>query len=379
MKLSNLIACVIMGLFVASCIQDEALNSEAAIDSCTGADVQFTNINTNSKIVDVYVNKGADLAKLELTFGLAQGATIKANEQKTNDTDKTYDFKAIPHSRLFTVTSEDGEWQAVYNVNIIIPTELPSVFHFENLLETPDPYHVFYEFEAGTSEDAVKELQWSSGNPGYQLTFMANTVEDYPTVQVGNGYNGGKCAKLTTRDTGSFGASVKMHIAAGNLFIGTFDLTNALKDAPAATTFGLQFYKHPEILKGYYKYKAGAVYTEGGKPQSGKDKCDIYAIMYEADNNSFMLNGHNSLSSDKLISIAQMPQNDIIESDEWQEFNIPFILQPGKTIDEQKLNTGKYKLSIVLSSSVDGASFKGAVGSTLYVDELELISTEDKK
>jgi hypothetical protein len=48
----------------------------------------------------------------------------------------------------------------------------------------------------------------------------------------------------------------------------------------------------------------------------------------------------------------------------------------GKEINKLKLQDGKYKLSIVLSSSVKGAYFKGAVGSTLYVDELELISEE---
>ena len=38
---------------------------------------------------------------------------------------------------------------------------------------------------------------------------MAKTPEDYPTVQVNGGVNGGKCVKLTTKDTGSFGSMVK--------------------------------------------------------------------------------------------------------------------------------------------------------------------------
>ena len=37
----------------------------------------------------------------------------------------------------------------------------------------------------------------------------------------------------------------------------------------------------------------------------------------------------------------------------------------------------KYKLGIVFSSSVDGAYFRGAVGSTLYIDEVELICEEN--
>ena len=381
MKLKNWIACLFMALFAASCIQDEALNSEAAIDACKGDDVQFTDINSDSKAVSVYVNKGANLSKQKLIFTLAQGATIKANDTKTGDTSDSYDFSDAPHSRQFTVTSEDGEWKTIYKVEIIL-TELPSSFHFDNLLEgSGNPFHTFFEFEPATSQEISKILQWSSGNKGFGLTGMASTPEDYPTTQANDGYRG-KCVKLITRDTGSFGESVKMYIAAGNLFIGSFDVTNALKEngAPKATTFGFQFYKHPETLKGYYKFKAGSVYSEGGQPISGKkDKCDIYAILYEADNNSFMLDGSNSLTSDKLVSVARLPQEEIVESDTWTAFELPFVLKAGKSIDNQKLKDGKYKLSIVLSSSVDGAYFKGAVGSTLYVDELELISTEDKK
>ena len=94
-------------------------------------------------------------------------------------------------------------------------------------------------------------MQWSSGNPGFALTGMTNNPTDYPTVHVGGGYNG-KCVKLETKDTGSFGAMVKMYIAAGNLFIGNFDVSKALagqEGALKATTFGFQFYKHPKELK----------------------------------------------------------------------------------------------------------------------------------
>lgn len=380
MKFINLIAGLFIGLIVTSCIQDEAQNSEAAIDGCKGADVQFTSINTYSKIVSVYVHKGANLAAQELIFSLPQGATIKAKEPKSDDRTNIYDFSDTPHSRQFIVTSEDGKWEVVYKIEIT-PTELPSSFHFESLSESSGtPYHSLFEFEPSTSHDEIaKMLNWSSGNPGFNLTGMAKTETDFPTAQVADGFSG-KCVKLVTRDTGSFGALVKMYIAAGNLFIGSFNLNNALADAPKATGFGFQFYKHPESLKGYYKFKAGEVYTEGGKAVNGKnDKCDIYAIMYEADNNSFMLDGYNSLTSDKLVYIARLPQNSIVESDSWTSFEIPFEKQNGKEIDEQKLKDGKYKLSIILSSSVDGAYFKGAVGSTLYVDELVLVSKEDKK
>ena len=48
MKIKTLIACFILACAATSCIQDEALNSEAAIDACTGDDVQLANINADS-------------------------------------------------------------------------------------------------------------------------------------------------------------------------------------------------------------------------------------------------------------------------------------------------------------------------------------------
>ena len=62
--------------------------------------------------------------------------------------------------------------------------------------------------------------------------------------------------------------------------------------------------------------------------------------------------------------------NDRKETDKWTRFSIPF--KKLKPIDKQKLREGKYSLAIIMSSSKDGATFNGAVGSTLYVDELQL-------
>ena len=337
MKIKTLIACFILACAATSCIQDEALNSEAAIDACTGDDVQLANINADSKLINVYVNKGADLSKQKLEFVIPEGATIKINDQVAGDTEATYDFSEEPHSRKFTVTSEDGQWKPVYTVNVVL-AELPTSFNFEELLPSND-YDIFYEFQPGTSQEISKVLQWSSGNPGF-----------------------------------SFGASVKMYIAAGNLFIGTFEVGNALANPRKATNFGFQFDKRPKTLKGHYKFKAGDVYSAEGKPQEGvRDKCDIYAVMYEAENNSVMLNGDDVFTSDKLVSLARIKPEDVVESDQWTDFEIPFEPVKGRVIDDTKLKNGEYKLGIVFSSSVDGAYFKGAVGSTLYVDEVELI------
>ena len=374
MKIKTLIACFILACAATSCIQDEALNSEAAIDACTGDDVQLANINADSKLINVYVNKGADLSKQKLEFVIPEGATIKINDQVAGDTEATYDFSEEPHSRKFTVTSEDGQWKPVYTVNVVL-AELPTSFNFEELLPSND-YDIFYEFQPGTSQEISKVLQWSSGNPGFKLTGMANSKTDYPTVQVANGFRG-KGVKLETRDTGSFGAMVKMYIAAGNLFIGTFEVGNALTDPRKATNFGFQFDKRPKTLKGHYKFKAGEVYSVEGQPQTGKkDKCDIYGVLYETDANVQFLDGSTSLNSPNIVALARNLEK-LPETDSWTEFSFKFEPKNGKSIDSDKLEKGIYKLAIVFSSSVDGAKFEGAVGSTLYVDKVTIVQTSD--
>ena len=80
MKFKTLaVYCFLFASSASSCIQDEALNSEAAIDACSGTNVQLANIDTNSKTINVYVHKSIDISKQELKFTVPEGATIKVN------------------------------------------------------------------------------------------------------------------------------------------------------------------------------------------------------------------------------------------------------------------------------------------------------------
>lgn len=368
---------LLLSILATSCIQDEELNSEAAIDGCTGADIQLASISTSERTVILYVQRGADLSQQEVIFTLPDGATIAPNEVKSGDNEEEniYNFSEDNYQRLFTVTSEDGNQKPEYTVSIVL-TELPTSYHFEQLVDDTNDYDTFYEETAPTSSsDSRKILQWESGNRGFALTSMATDRTGYPTMQVSDGYIG-NCVKLETKDTGSFGAMVNMYIAAGNLFIGNFDLTNALTAPLQATQFGFQFFERPVRLTGYYKYKAGSVYTESGVTNSSKtDRFDIYAILYEAaavEDGTGMLNGANALTSSALVAYAQIDEADAVETDTWTAFNLPFRTVNGKSIDDDKLEAGDYKLSIVFSSSIDGGNFNGAVGSTLYIDEVEL-------
>ena len=234
----------LLSLIFSSCIQDEAPNVEAAIDGCAGAQIQSAPIDHLRKEVEVYVLDGTDISQQELVFTLPEGASIQAEETETNDRPPLYDFSQHA-SRHFVVTSEDGNTQTEYLIRIN-KLALPTSYSFEEL-KTVTPYHVLY------LTNASGIMQWASGNPGYDLSGMALNETQYPTVQSPEGYSG-KCAKLTTLSTGSFGKPLGMPIAAGNLFIGSFDTQNAVLAPLQATHMGFPFTKRPSRMTGGVKY-----------------------------------------------------------------------------------------------------------------------------
>lgn len=374
MKIKSVIAGIMLCLAVTSCIQNEALNVEAAIDGCSGSDIQQCLIDPNEFTVQLYASRAADPSKININFNLPAGASIVPVQRFTEDGINTYNFKD-ENPRLFKVTSEDGAFSATYTIRLW-QTEMPFTYDFETL-SSDNPYHKFTE-DNPSSGTIIRRLELASGNPGFELTKMAKAPDGYPTVQVNGGVDGGKCVKLETKDTGSFGSMVKMYIAAGNLFIGSFEVGQALSgNAMKATHFGFPFFYYPLRLEGWYKYKAGPTFSSKGKPVGGrKDECDIYGVLYETDDNVQFLDGSTSLNSPNIVALARNIK-ELPETDIWKQFNFKFEPQNGKSIDPDKLGKGIYKLAIVFSSSVDGAKFEGAVGSTLYIDKVTIAHTSN--
>lgn len=366
MKMNRKIALCLLSigaLCLSSCIRDEAPNSEADITACkVPTDILIREpLITNDKIT-FYVKEATDLTNQSPEFTLSEGATIvPASGTALNFTTP----------QTYVVTSQDGKWKKQYTVEYDYSEPLTQ-YHFENIKYYTDPDDAtqkqYFQIFTDNTIDGGK-LEWGSGNAGFLITHSNAAATDYPTCQADDGYIG-KCAKLITCSTGALGAMFGAPIAAGNLFIGTFevDLTNMAK----STHFGVPFRHTPKTLVGYYKYKAGDKFTDASNKEVAgkKDNFDIYAIFYEVTKDVPYLDGTNSLTSDNIVAIARL--NDKKETDTWTRFTIPFNLRDGKTIDATKLTNGQYNIAIIMSSSIDGATFNGAVGSTLWVDEMQL-------
>ena len=389
---SLMLLSVAMTASLSSCIKEEALNSEADITGVTLGDgsslIREPEITNNE--VTLYANTADSILAPEFT--LTEGATIEpasgtkrkfftrvANPQKTDEDDGLPDSIDMPVPQEYTVTSQDGAWKKKYTVRVA-SNATPADYHFNDMRYymydtdddgTDDPiFHIFYEEIGG------QHVDWGSGNPGAMITLMSSNPKpsDYPTSQADGGVIG-KCAKLTTISTGALGAMFKAPIAAGNIFLGTFQVN--FGDMASSTHFGIPFFNtKPVSMTGYYKYKAGPTVTDENMSvvSGAKDDFALYAVVFEVSKEIPWLDGtdtnKNSLTSPSIVLKAEL--TDRKETDEWTKFTIPFEPANGKTFDINKMIAGKYSFAIIASSSKDGAKFKGAIGSTLYIDELHV-------
>ena len=367
-------------LALTSCIQDEPLNSECDIEQATvvtddaaswllSASEAVKSVPSSDSIIRFYLAEGfEDFSKLEavsIKFQLTAGATI------TPENGSVQDFSS--DSVRYRVTSEDGLWHRDYRVCFVPIQSLPAEYTFENFrLETNGRYYEWFEITDQGNETDI----WATGNPGFAISRSSATREEYPTIPWSEeSVDGGHSVKLETQDTGPFGIMVNMRIAAGNLFIGTFDVTNALQDAMAATRFGLPFNYAPRRFEGYYKYKPGETFiNRNGVTQAGRvDSPDLYAVLYKnTDENgqSIVLQGDDVLTSPNIVALAR-DTNYVYDFDNWTYFDLPF--EYFQEIDNDVLRKYGYSLAVVFTSSIEGASFCGAVGSTLLVDGVRVI------
>lgn len=372
----------VLSVFTA-CIQEEPLNSECDIEQCSvhlsnpqsvffkEADTAI-NVRSIDKEIVFYVRSNVSkdiLSAIPLSFKLTSGATIVPENGSVQD----FSGSGV----TYTVTSEDKLWNRTYQVRFKPMPELNPEFSFDYFeLETSrQKYYQWFDFDIF---DQRQDL-WVTGNSGFALSRSSALPDEYPTVPSDTVALSGKAVKLETKNTGSFGAMVKMPIAAGNLFLGTFDTQSALKDPMKATQFGVAVQHKPLIFKGNYKFLPGEKFKNknGYVYEDSIDAPDAYAVFYEntdANGLPVVLHGDDVLTNKHIVGLARVPHFEITGvsvADPWVYFEIPFEYK--KEVDDHKLRNFGYNLAVVFTSSIYGAEFSGAEGSTLIVDDSEIV------
>lgn len=376
-KITVTLALVVLATISTSCFKEEPLNTECDIEQ---AWVHVDNLeasfyNANDTLINVISNEDkivftmrddADVTAFAPQFTITPGATISPASGSVHD------FSNGPVT--YTVTSQDGKWSRTYTVscNRMARYSTSEIdFDFENF-ELDKDYHKFYVWH-NTLPDGTLGDDWATGNYGFYIANSNSAPNEYPTFVLENGYEG-HGVQFITRDTGPMGRRLGKPIAAGNLFLGKFNIISALLQPLKATEFGIPFTQKPVRLSGYYQYSPSTPFTDKDFNVHPEriDAGDIYSVLYinhDRNGNPLVLYGDNVLSSENIVAVARV-KNVNETNGQWVKFDIEFEYK--KEIDPDMLANRGYNLTIVFSSSIDGATFEGAIGSTLKVDCVKL-------
>jgi hypothetical protein len=172
---------------------------------------------------------------------------------------------------------------------------------------------------------------WASSNAATTI------VNDFCCERTTDCHGGSYAAHLETK-------SIFSVPAAGNLFTGKFIADGFSSQALR----GIPFTDKPESIKGYYKYTP-ANYNNG--TATVPDTCAIYAILSYWD-------------GAQRVEIARAEMYSAASVSAYTLFELDFNYVSSQTPDT---------IAIVFASSKYGDLFEGGIGSTLLIDDVELV------
>ncbi|HVI48558.1 MAG TPA: PCMD domain-containing protein [Chitinophaga sp.] len=336
------------------CIKDAPLNPEADIESFTIDKSNLTGdvfIDQSKGRIRLYLTRTAYDSGVVPTIKITPGATITP---ASGDSLK-FDSAGI---KKYTVISPSGVNKKTYTI------ELVNIGNWKFDFEKWGIDKTFPEIPFETLEGEDGSAIWSSGNLGVGLAGVSNPKE-FPLRSTTDAYQGKLAAELETRPGTELSMGfMNIYLFAGSLFMGNFDLGSAFQNPLKSTQFGQPYAGEPARFTGYYKYKPGPVFQdEKGNPVAGKtDECSIYAVLYTGTSR---LDATNIFTSERIIATAVLPDGSA--KADWTHFDIPFTFK--KSYDPNV----PMMMAIVASSSKDGNYYRGAVGSRLLLDNIEIV------
>ena len=222
-------------------------------------------------------------------------------------------------------------------------------------------------YPGSSSEAGNTTCFWNTSNPGTSQGMGAIGGAVNPTQGVTSPVHtpGGKAAELKSTEKLSV-------FAAASLYTGSF---LGLDGMSANMEFGKPFTSRPSALHGFYKYTPAVINkvdrTPDGVSIIKDETMDQCAIFIALATKSFQFNNKkeeeyiNYANDPAIIAYGELPSGAATSGDNYTEFTIPLIY---KSLTEKPTH-----IIIVCSASKYGDYMTGGVGSTMYVDDLELL------
>ncbi len=308
-------------------------------------DPYITYIDTASNQVLVFSSVNLDLNSFPLSLNpqitVSPGASVSPSSGSLVVFDDPEDFVK------YTITAQDGKGSEEY-IFTIRDNQIPNA-GFENWFEEIGMNSQPFLQPGKYLESSV----WTTTNMGTSIYSI------YGTTPFQDGNN--KMAKIETVET------VAIPFVAGAMYLGEFDLNAAIGDPgnpAAAAKLGIPFFAKPTAIQLHYSFESGdqliqAVLKDPGNlfggfdifNLEGTDKFAIKAVLEKR-------------TGDMVTIIAQAEFESDQETDTMTELKMDM---------EYLSDDDPTHFHISFSPSVDGGMFKGAIGSSLIIDELKMI------
>ncbi|MGD2033877.1 MAG: PCMD domain-containing protein [Bacteroidales bacterium] len=338
-------------IFITGCKKDEEASDEAHILDFSVVNTSITGFSLEQVFIDEKFSHVLVLSQNNLSdenppisfipeIEISPGATIFPNSGDE------VSFYNKDEAISYVVTAENGD-QVTWSFTIR-DMQLPNA-GFEDWYDTVGMNGGHY-LEPGLS---ARSTVWSTANMGTSI------YGEYGTQPITDGEN--TLVQITTGETSS------VPVTSGTIFTGKFDIQGAINnptDPSQATDFGIPFTFRPVALKLNYKFTPGEHYVDGTLVDpndifggftidtlEGSDQCYLWSFLE-------IINGDDV----QVVAKAELVQGDTVK--ELTEVIIPYVYES---------DLKPTHISVVLSSSKDGGEFRGAVGSTLIVDDVELV------
>lgn len=320
-----------------------------------GVNLVHTDVSLSVTGVNAWAKKADVTGILEDSASAVLKYRVKGGEQWSEYSD----LKVSGNS--FTATISGLEPATEYEVRVECGEDASSEVSFTTETEQTLPNLGFDSWnkvgKIWYPNAADAEKIWDSANPGSgNFGFITTTpVEDIAVP--GKGTNAARLESL----------KAVIAFAAGNIFTGSFVKIDGIG---AILDWGVPFSSRPTAMKGYYKYSPKVIDNVKSPYEELKGQTDVARVMvFLTDwDEPFRVKTKESKFVDfendpHIIAYGQLEENKAVS--EYTQFDIQL---------EYRDTARKPRYIVVVGSpSKYGDYFTGAVGSTLWLDELELV------
>lgn len=347
-KLFVLLGCCVV---LISCNKDESTNSEANLisfelsESCA-CNEAIEQVSLDFDYNQIHIFTKTDQKTNDFPVHVKPDVTVSAGASVSPKSSEEISFSNIDDIVEYTILSEDksvtSTWYARTR-NRQLPGADFEVWHDATGMEGP--------FKSPGHDEHT--TIWATANVG------TSTYGVYGTVPLEDGDN--TLVKIITGET------VAVPVTAGTLYTGRFDLQGAIAnptDPEKATDFGIPFIYRPTALKVWMSYQSGDQVLQGELKNPG-NLFGGFNVEEIAGVDTFKIYGYleKVTEMDTLLIASVELEGSNTPTSELQEVTIPFIYESDEVPNQ---------ISLIFTSSANGHYWRGAVGSTLLIDDITL-------